>query len=179
MKKIGTHNSCTGEKGYSWRKLFTLFSKCQSKTIKEQFNIGVRYFDIRIRITKRGVVAAHGLWESKKQVKEILKELNTLAINEKTYVSITYEGKAKYEDFKKYINSWKGAYRNLTFVYIAIKKPYWYIVDAIYLIHTEIHYKKLDFSSWHTLIPIPILWKKIYYNKTEFNNDVFKIVDFI
>ncbi len=38
----GTHDSCT------FRVQFSLFSKCQSKTVKEQLNSGIRFLDIRV-----------------------------------------------------------------------------------------------------------------------------------
>lgn len=37
----------------------------------------------------------------------------------------------------------------------------------------------LDGRSWHTYLPIPWLWKKIYYNKPEFNDDYYTNVDFL
>lgn len=74
--KIATHNSSTGESGHgiiSW--LVTPFAKCQSKTIQEQYEAGCRYFDIRVRNTKRGYICAHGLWESKRYFIDILMEI--------------------------------------------------------------------------------------------------------
>lgn len=181
MKKIATHNSCTGERGYSYTKLFTLFSRCQNKTIEEQFNAGVRYFDIRIRITERGIVSAHGFWESERSIQSILRQLNDLAKNDSApcYYSITYEGDLEYKHFKKYVDSWKGAYKNIILTFVAIKKPYWHIVETKNLVYCENCYTILNFSTWHTFLPIPWLWKKIYHNKVYFNKDSFKMVDFV
>lgn len=178
MKKIATHNSCTGEEGYGWTRLFTLFSKCQNKTLIEQYRAGVRYFDIRIRHTKRGLIAACGLWQSDKTVYTLLKELYVEA-NEPCYISITYEGKKPYWDCSALINNWKNLFPIFIFTYFAVKKPKWEILKSYKNIPVLPYYKILDFRSWHTLIPIPIFWKKIYYNKVKFNNKVFKMVDFI
>lgn len=40
-------------------------------------------------------------------------------------------------------------------------------------------FKVLDGTSWHTYLPIPFIWKKIYYNKVDFNNEVYQMVDFL
>lgn len=178
--KIATHNSCTGERGYSWTKLFTLFSRCQNKTIEEQYKAGVRYFDVRVKLTDRGWVGAHGLWQSKKTIDSILQELNSLIIDkEDCYVSITYEGEGSKHLLERAVNRWREEYYNITFVYIASKKPKWTIFKTYKHISIEQCYKKLDFSSWHTIIPIPWLWKKIYYNNPTFNNTKFTMVDFV
>ena len=51
---IATHNSGTGEKSGGWlSRLFFIFAKCQSKTLVEQYNAGVRLFDLRIRKNKK------------------------------------------------------------------------------------------------------------------------------
>ena len=46
---IGSHNSMSYLPPKNlWGKITRLWSKCQDKTIEEQFNMGVDYFDIRI-----------------------------------------------------------------------------------------------------------------------------------
>ena len=75
--KIATHNSGTGESGggiFSF--LGSPFSKCQSKTIIEQYNYGVRLFDLRVRKYKDKWVFAHGLWHSKTSIFKVLNDLN-------------------------------------------------------------------------------------------------------
>lgn len=177
MEKIATHNSCTGEKGYSWRKLFTLFSRCQNKTLIEQYDAGVRYFDIRIRKTKRGWIAAHGIWETKEDIYNLLTELNNHA-KETIIISICYEGKGVYEE-KDFIYELKTKFDKIIVTYYAVKKPYWHIVEWFNNVNCEQCYKKLDFSSWHTIIPIPILWKQFFFREVKFDEQKFKMVDFI
>ena len=178
MLKIATHNSCTGEKGYGWTRLFTLFSKCQNKTLIEQYRAGVRYFDIRIKHTKRGLIAANGLWQSYKTVYTLLKELYVEA-NEPCYISITYEGKNAFYYYDSLIENWKNLFPNFIFTYYATKKPKWEILKCYKPVAVHSYYMILDFRSWHTLISIPILWKKLYYNNVEFDKKTFKMVDFI
>lgn len=61
----GTHNSITYFSPTNFLgKLIKWTSKCQSKTIEEQYNEGVRYFDIRVKITKKSILKfCHGLVE--------------------------------------------------------------------------------------------------------------------
>lgn len=174
--KIATHNSATGEKGHgfiSW--LISPFSKCQSKTIDEQFQEGCRYFDIRVRKTKRGWICAHGLWESKRNLESIFSDINYYR---NCYVNITYEGEAP-DNFIDTVLNWMNIYKYITFCSINTKKPEWRNLTTINYVETKDSFLHLDFSSWHTYIPIPWLWKKIYYNKVQFNNRYFTFVDYL
>lgn len=48
---IGSHNSATYLKEKKWwMTILRPWTKCQNKTLKEQYNEGVRYFDFRIKI---------------------------------------------------------------------------------------------------------------------------------
>lgn len=178
MLKLATHDSATGEKGYGLLSYLVLpFARTQSKTIKEQLEIGVTSFDIRVRNTSRGLVAAHGLWESKKTIEEILSEINTY---KGCYVSLTYEGTVIDEgDFIEDMEKLIKMYPNIKCSWIAVKKPIWKMVKYNYEEPTETAFKNLDGSTWHTYLPLPWLWKKIYYNNVEFNEEVYKRVDFI
>lgn len=52
---LGSHNSFTYLTPVKWwMRLLTPWTKCQSKTIVEQYEAGVRYFDIRVSFDKRG-----------------------------------------------------------------------------------------------------------------------------
>lgn len=176
MMKIATHNSATGESGHgiiSW--LVTPFSRCQSKTIKEQYYAGCRYFDIRVRKTKRGWVCAHGLWESKRSVEDVLAELNSLC---NCYVNITYEG-YEISDYRVTVNTWVSRFCNISFSRINVKEPQWRCIDVIHQLPYEEYFLHLDGSSWHTYLPIPWLWKRIYYDNPVFGTDSFTFVDFL
>lgn len=48
---IGSHNTLSYLPPENlWGKITRLWNKCQDKNIREQFNAGVRYFDVRIKI---------------------------------------------------------------------------------------------------------------------------------
>lgn len=62
---LATHNSVSGYPvAYPWyaKGLVNLWSKCQSLTLEDQWDLGVRYFDFRVRKGKSGfVIVCHGL----------------------------------------------------------------------------------------------------------------------
>ncbi len=47
---LGSHNSMTYLPLTGWSRLLRPWVRCQSLTLMEQYNAGVRYFDIRIRL---------------------------------------------------------------------------------------------------------------------------------
>lgn len=178
--KIATHDSVTGEEGWWLTKPLTIFARTQSKTIKEQYQAGCRYFDIRVRKTKRGWICAHGLWESLKTVDQILQEISDYGGG---YCNITYEG-FNNSYFLEQIFIWRDKYPKVKLVDINIKyykRFKWKNLLQLNQVPggAKDQFFKLDFRSWHTLIPIPILWKKIYGPNPEFNSDYFQFVDFL
>ena len=74
----------------------------------------------------------------------------------------------------------KARYTNLLIpTYIAHKHPKW----TIYHVYNEIPCRQgflpLDGHSWHTYIPIPWLWSKLYNNHPIFDDNSFTLVDFL
>ena len=60
--KLGTHNSLTYLSPQWYFRWLNFTSKCQDLTIEEQYDLGVRYFDFRIKFTRKGEVrAGHGI----------------------------------------------------------------------------------------------------------------------
>lgn len=52
---LASHNSFSYAKPYKWwMYLFIPWARCQNKTIEQQYNSGVRYFDIRVRFNNKG-----------------------------------------------------------------------------------------------------------------------------
>lgn len=189
MIKIATHDSATGERGQgilSW--LVTPFARTQSKTIKEQYEAGCRMFDIRVKQKKNGEwVCAHGIWTAKRCAIDILHEINSF--KEQCYVTITYEGRNAPEAFKAFVSLVKDAFPRITYGGIAIKYGEGSHLFKVKYDYVEPYPKDwpsneraflpLDGSTWHILIPIPWLWKKVYNDKVEFNDKVYKFVDFL
>lgn len=190
MLKIGTHNSATGEKGGNFLSyLIAPFAKTQSKTIKQQFDAGCRSFDIRVKLTENGWYCAHGLWTSKKDAFTILKELNNLP--EIVQVDLTYEGDCKGLEakFAAFVHYAKRTFKYIIWGNIAYKydgkskgvKVNYKIIEKADSNHIggRQGFIPLDGSTWHTYIPIPWLWNKIYTRKHSYRKDIYTFVDFL
>lgn len=177
MLKIATHNSVTGERGRGLLSLLVApFSKCQSKTLKEQYEAGCRYFDIRYKYStkRRCYVCAHGLWESEKELYDVLKEINRFG---DCYVMLTCESGE--EMIEMDMNLKLKSYPQIKFTSFNVKHPEWKVVKSVNHVPSVSKFKILDWSTWHTLLPIPWLWKKVYFDKPVFNKDTYTMVDFL
>lgn len=185
--KIATHNSCTGEKCkglLSW--LVTPFSKCQSKTLEEQFHAGCRMFDIRVKYDKnRNFVVRHGLWTCTLTFDEVLDVLLMLrnVFYAPIYVRVMYEGNI-YDDgsAEYFITEMRERTQGLVLVDIYNKHPYKCLWSNP---RSFVNYKEafvglpVKWGRWEWLLPFPWLWKKMRYDKPTFNDDCFMIVDFL
>ena len=182
MDKIATHDSATGEKCKGLLSyLVWIFSVTQGKTIKEQYDAGCRYFDLRVKLDKHNVWrCAHGLWTAKPTFMDILNEINSFG--EPCYVDITYEIRLTDEEKEKFlelVDSVNETYKNILICSVNLKKPTWTNVRNYHSVPLRGEFVHLDGSSWHTYIPLPWLWKKIYYDEPKFNEDYYTMVDFL
>lgn len=91
----GTHNSMTFYRPAKWYGYLMIpFARCQRQTIRGQFDVGVRCFDLRIRFHRDGTPCfAHGLMELKGDVQGTLLVVNALAHHAKcpVYVRLVLE----------------------------------------------------------------------------------------
>lgn len=185
MKKIATHDSATGEAGCGLLSyIMTPFTRTQSKTIKEQYEAGCRSFDIRIRKSDGVWKCAHGPWTTKRTAEDIISEIDLFL--EPCQVCVVYEG--KWDDgFEDFALSLKSRYPNIIWGYIATKFSEGHTLAKYNILKgSDPGYEggkqgflPLDGRSWHTYLPIPWLWKKIYHNHPTFNEDTFTYVDFL
>lgn len=190
--KIGTHDSATGEQGKWWCFPFLPFAKTQSKTLIEQYKAGCKLFDLRVKEYKGQWHFAHGPWISKYPAVDYIRNLGNQVIldNSNIYASITYEGKNYNEqELLHFYKRLQEEFPEITFIYLAVKfgktskgvKCKYDFLDRnknVGLIVKQ-EFKQLDGRSWHTYLPIPWLWKKLYYNNPTFDNEIFKYVDFL
>ena len=189
MIKIATHDSATGEKGKGILSVIgTPFARTQSKTIKEQYEAGCRMFDIRVKLIKGEWRCAHGLWQSKRLAYDILEEINSF--KERCYVTLTYEGNSKKKtEFVDFVVDVKMSLRSIHWGNISIKygegsnlfKVQYDLVDFAKsgFPAAKQGFLPLNGSTWHILLPIPWLWKKIYNDNPEFDDKCFTYVDFL
>lgn len=189
MLKIATHDSATGEKGkgfLSW--LVTPFSKTQSKTIKEQYDAGCRSFDIRAMKVGDEWICAHGLWKSERTLEDIIREI--ALFEDRCQVCVTYEGKGERNgEFVDMCLDLRQHFKHIIWGYVAVK----YGKDSSgFALKYDILVKgwqgyeggdqgflPLDGRSWHTYLPIPWLWDRLYKRPHRFNEERFTYVDFL
>lgn len=134
MFEIGSHDTMTYLPPKKWYIYpFRWIAQCQSKTLKYQFELGVRYFDIRVRYTKDGIPEfAHGLISYKGDVVNTLKELNDYG--DETQVRLILEFNKEPKDiefqeecFRKDCKRWVRRFKNLKF-HCGRRKYDWEIV---------------------------------------------------
>jgi hypothetical protein len=184
MLKIGTHNSATGEEGSFLSKLLTPFARCQSKTLVEQYKADCRFFDVRVKDYRGELYCHHGLWRSKKTVRELLNDLSkTIEPDETVYIELTWEG-SKIEDYQYKMVSeliWDIVYGEWPHIYITrfVIKKGWQTLHT----YNNVTYKGdgtgfLGIHGWRCLIPIPWFWAKVH-GKVEVNEKEFILTDFL
>ena len=173
--KIGTHNSATGEKSSGFlSRLGKIFAKCQRKTLSEQLNSGITWFDLRVKEKEDTWVFAHGLWRSKMTVKEAM----NLFKGHECILNFTYEGDwhSYPEDFINLVAGWIPEGCKVGF--IAIKKPKWNFITTSN-ITSHNYFPEIDKKHfWYCLLPIPWIWNKLLYRRPIYNSVSYIIVDF-
>ena len=182
MELIGTHNSGTGEKSYKWyHKLLIPFACCQSKTIREQLKAGCTYFDLRVHRNNKGIYRiCHGIWYSEMDLKDILNILNQ-SNHSDIFFQITIENEEIEDKWKEEIENIIPCSSRLHLTQLNHKsKDNWEVLK--YYIPCPVvmqGFLPLDGHSWHTYLPIPWLWKKIYHNNPKWSKAYYKLVDFL
>ena len=199
--KIATHNSATYKKGKGLLSWFaTPFARCQSKSIKEQYDAGCRWFDIRVKQDTKydgQFYICHGVWRTS-TLMEVLKEcFNSVTLGEHVMLDITWEGDVSdWTDAKKkaFVNSMHAAVdttnsffseegyeylKPLWLMSVQGKSPFgtffWTSENRPALVKG---FQGLYWFTWRLLLPIPWLWRKIY-GQTEFNDEYYTQVDYL
>lgn len=188
---IGTHNSLTYAKPTTWYgKLLNFTSKCQDLSIEEQFNLGVRLFDIRIvdcDINKR---TRHGIVEYDITPKEAIDILTELAKENKINIFIYINSESELttdtqiQAFKILLDELKENACEYVKICGGYTKPGWKkVVDCTNPTIYERHWEFLNFTYCcnNKLIGIlnniihfsPKYWAKKYNNsiRHEFETD--------
>lgn len=134
---LATHNSLSSYAPKTWwMKILNPFARCQSLSIEEQYNRGVRMFDIRVR--PHTEEAAHGLVTYDVDVDKVLIWLDVMAKSEHTEIYIRLCCENNVSDlsecdaiwFKKYWEDCVLSYPNLHFCGGYIKKGWHKLIDV-------------------------------------------------
>lgn len=101
---LGTHDSMS----YNINNYFSPFAKTQNFDLQTQYNLGVRYFDLRFKKKENGdVVAFHGIVDLKIKREEIFEFFFNIIKKEKTFIilNILFEDRSMqlYTDIIKYL----------------------------------------------------------------------------
>lgn len=189
---LATHNSGTGERSASvLNSLIAPFARCQSKTLAQQVDANVTYFDIRVAFDKQGnLILAHGLWRSSVTLPEALSMLDRQwskkAQTSEGYrslfpylkVSITYEAGdldslIEYDGFVRLVQAYTP--EHIYVCSINVKKPKWRPLRSYYAVSVIRDFEVLEKGNWRRFIPIPKLWdivrgKRITRHKPSLGN---------
>ncbi len=147
---LGSHNSFSYLKPTKWwMRLFTPWTKCQNKTIEEQYADGVRYFDIRVAFKKDGSMrVVHNLIEY--PTDELYNALRTFKNNSDVYLRICLDMRRKPKNMEDIKNVLGWFYDFVTYVMsnteITIDKviTFW---DWRYIIN-----RGLKVTEWHASV---------------------------
>lgn len=122
---LGSHNSWTYLPTKKWwMKLLSFTARCQNISIQEQYNLGVRCFDLRVKFTKEGFLKiAHGLIEYKYSTLDLCKDLEWLnKQSDVVYIRVLHEIRKKkeytkesVEYFRDFLIQSENYFKNLKF----------------------------------------------------------------
>lgn len=184
MRILGSHNSATSYKLVGWQRWFAplinLFTRCQTKTLEEQFNDGIRLFDIQVNLKDDRWLASHGIaWYDVEPLK-VLNELS-LKYNEKIYVYLGFDRHYlhpyRIDKFHTMRSEVEVGCPNLELKKIYIETPYYsmHIYDDTAFTKNvkEVYWtmtwaRNMKNGKWWKFfyyLPIPKLWKKLYHKE--------------
>lgn len=121
---LGSHNSWSFLPPKHWLvKPFAFMARCQSKSIIQQYRLGVRCFDLRIRVDKKDCPHIyHGLVEYDISESEIYEYLAMLDSFGDCYVRVVHEVRTKKQytqeavnGFIKFCDWYRTSFPNITF----------------------------------------------------------------
>lgn len=178
--ELGTHNSMTYLKPKKWYLYpFQFIARCQSLSIEEQYNKGIRLFDIRISYDKNhNPEFRHGLIAYKRDVWNTLHWLNKQGEAIKIRI-ILEEGKPNAINeisFVKDIRNFQIAFNNLIFFEGRRKFDWKQLIELPSLSVIQLISSMQDSKMW------PKLYAKTYNKenyKKYFTSDNIILLDFI
>lgn len=124
--KIGTHNSLTYLRPQWWLRWMNFTARCQNLTIQEQYKAGVRYFDFRIKFTRKGIRAGHGPMTYKADFDSLFNFLNGKGdcIVNIVLENRRWQGRKKDAEFVSYVDWLVSRYPCIHFVGGDRKRPW-------------------------------------------------------
>lgn len=184
MTKLATHNSLSYIRPQWWARPFNFISKCQSMSIQEQYDFGVRYFDIRIWFKGEKVISRHGLAFYDIDVYDVLDYLNTKS---ETVVKLVLENwrekDCRYDDrFISFVEEVVKNYPNIKFVGGIKKIPWTRIVPKLSDVPVRDCFEKFGDDKNEIYCP---KWNALHKNRYHWqianwaHDDKYNMFDFI
>lgn len=172
---LGTHNSGTGGKLLWWLKplawIINPTSKCQDKTIKEQLEDGVRFFNLQVARHNGVWRFSHGLAIYKEDVFETLAVMKACATKEEPiyfqlYLDKCFWCKQDIEEFEFLIEIIKREYCDVNFVMLFA----WVEGGEDYIDGTACYpfpewEEQMYGKTWIDKLPLPKRHAKMYNSK--------------
>ena len=114
---LGSHNSWSFlPPKHWWMTPFSFMAHCQRVDIRQQYELGVRCFDLRLLVSKNGGVSvAHGLMKYSITIDELLEDLQWIDDQGGCYVRILHEartGSQYTETAKNVFCTWCDIFKN-------------------------------------------------------------------
>lgn len=186
---LGTHNSCTSYpvKGF-WGKLIRWTAQCQNLSIQEQYDLGARYFDIRIRPGRDKITVWHGVVEFEVNIREIFEYFNSKGdcIVRLVLENRRWEQRKKLETMIGWLEAvykvLKRDYPNIEWYTVGSKNP-WNLIYTNPNTEIVINHNYKMILGWSVLIPWPKFWAKWEKKKQNLPSEgspfEYFVVDFI
>lgn len=176
--KLASHNSMTYLKPDKWYMYpFRFIAKCQSKTVEEQYEAGVRMFDIRIGFDKHNNPKfKHGLMTYKSNIDSVFKYL--VSKNDVIIRVTSEDSNPIFYNFCSYLvgkygNRFCGGCRKSDW-----KQVYSFISTSKFII-VENYSSMPSNPKWYGIFPWIYAKLKNRKSKSTFNNNGYLMLDFI
>ncbi len=195
---LGTHNSATGEQPADLPSLLGApIARCQTKTIAEQLEAGVRLFDLRVKpyrhATRNNIyyplekiqncTLGHGMCDYNINLGEAVKTINSFGKenDRQMYVLVTFEGKLQdqHESFVGDVVRFVTPHKWVTLLEVNVKRPKW---AQLWRNKRSVVTYTSDFpkmQGWRNLAPFPALWHKFTEYPVQPEAQVYSLRDFV
>lgn len=163
-----------------WMKPFAWVARCQSKDICEQYDSGVRLFDLRVGFTRNGKLHfRHGLIGYKGSVADALRLLCSWG---DTTVRIILEERSSdwdsfFRNFVNYVVIWEGLYPNIKFV-AGVRKHGWVQLCDLPQIESDMLQWCASMQGGKLSALCPWLWAK-HHAEVPQSNKKYLLKDFV
>lgn len=159
MHILATHNTLSYARPTSWwMRLIRFTARCQNLTIEEQYDYGVRYFDIRARLKNDTLIAAHGVVSFNLSIADALNFLNQ---KNDAIVRIVFEDNVTESFIRTQADNHTSSYPNILFHQFIRKNDWWVLSTDKNNLNLSVDDYFKNFRGYK-FIPIPRNYVKKY-----------------